>query len=302
MSLRHDTEVITMYDGTGRDRLSLQAWRVMVTELWDYRELIHRLLIRSIAGPLRQSFLGYFWIVLPPLATALIFSILRSAAIVQVPMDGHSMPYLLFALIGATVWGLFTQCVSSATASIAGAGTLVSKIYFPRETLVISSVGTALFNGLVRLLVVALMFVVVGFKPHPAVTTIPLLLLPMILLAIGVGFMLAVLNTMMQDVAKFIEFGFQFGMFLAPTVYPTPSLAAALADSSTPGTNWQLVLYWLHNINPVTHFIHAIHHTIEVGWFSPTPAFTAATILSIFTFLAGWRIFHMCEPLLAERL
>lgn len=299
---RSPHQQVTCYDASGRDRISLAAWRVMVTELWDYRELIHRLLVRSIAGPLRQSFLGYFWIVLPPLATAMIFSILRSAEIVQVPMDGHIMPYMLFALIGATVWGLFTQCVSSATASIANAGTLVSKIYFPRETLVISSVGTALFNGAVRLVVVALMFAVVGFMPHPAALSIPLILLPMVLLAIGVGFLLAILNTMMQDVAKLIEFGFQFGMFLAPTVYPTPSLASALAADTGQGVNWQLVLYWLHTINPVTHFIHAIHHTIEYGWFTPSPAFLASTVLSFLAFLAGWRIFHMCEPLLAERL
>jgi lipopolysaccharide transport system permease protein len=295
-------EQVTIYDATGRDRVSLSAWRVMVMELWDYRELIHRLLVRSIAGPLRQSFLGYFWIILPPLATALIFSVLRSANIVQVPMDGHVMPYVLFALIGATIWGLFTQCVSAATASIANAGTLVSKIYFPRETLVISSVGTALFNGAVRLLVVAVMFVAVGFAPHPAAITIPLILIPMIALAIGLGFMLAILNTMMQDVAKLIEFGFQFGMFLAPTVYPTPSLELALKNAPAHGINWPLVLYWLHTVNPVTHFIHAIHHSIEFGWYVPTTGFLVSTAISFFAFFAGWRVFHICEPLLAERL
>jgi len=295
-------EYTTVYDASGRDRLSIGAWKCMVSEIWEYRELIYRLLMRAVAAPLRQSFLGYLWIVLPPLATALIFSVLRSAQIVMVPMEGHVMPYVLFALIGATIWGLFTQCVSSATASIANAGSLVSKIYFPRETLIISSVGTALFSGVVRMMVVVLMFVVLGFVPHATAMWIPVVMLPMIVFAIGLGFIFSILNTMMQDTARFLEFGFQFGMFLAPTVYPTPSFQAALDHAPATGMNWQLMLYWLHTINPVTHFINATHHLIEYGMFTPSTGFYASVIISVLTLLVGWRLFHICEPLLAERL
>ncbi len=297
MSSSSDSAVapVTVYDSSGRDRISLGAWKVMFRELWGSRELTSRLISRNLSGQFRQSFLGYLWIVLPPIALTVVFSLLRKAQIVNVPMEGHTMPYVLFALIGTTIWGLFTQTTIMATTSIANAGSLVSKIYFPREVLVMSAVGNSLVNVLIRLAVVALTFVLVQYLPHWQAIFAPLTLIPLVALSMGMGLLFAPINTMMNDMSRMLEFVFQFGMFLAPTVYPTPVL-----DMN--GSTWQQALFWLHSINPVSHFIYAFDSLIENGAYVPTFGFIISTLISFLTLAIGWRFFHICEPLLAERL
>jgi len=288
-------EPITIYDASGRDRVSLAAWGSMLRELAQYRELIYRLVFRNVAGQFRQSFLGYVWIALPPVATTVVFSLLRQAQVVNVPMPAGAMPYALFALVGTTLWGLFTQITITATTSIANAGSLVSKIYFPREVLVFSAVGSALINGVIRFAVVALSFLLLSYSPRWQVLFFPLLLVPMIALALGLGLLFAPVNTMMNDMSRLLEFAFQFGMFLAPTIYPTPMLEPGI-------TNWQMALYWLHQLNPVSHFLHAINRLSETGAFALTPGLLVSTLFSFLVLALGWRFFHICEPLLAERL
>lgn len=286
---------VTVYDARGLDRISLRAWRVMFLEMWTSRELIHRLVLRNISGQFRQSLLGYLWIALPPLATTLIFALLKEARIVTVPMEDGRMPYPLFVLVGTTVWGLFTQVASMATTSIAGAGALVSKIYFPREVLVLSAVGNSLVNFLVRLVVVALTFALFMYPPHWQVILAPLYLLPLLAFALGLGLLLAPVNTMVNDTGRMLEFAFQFGMFLAPTVYPTPAIETAT-------TKWEVALFWIHKLNPVSHTIYAVDNLIETGTCTPTPGYIASSVLGFLVLAIGWRFFHVCEPLLAERL
>ena len=116
----------TVYEASAWDRVSLGAWARMFRELASNRELIHRLVFRNFSAQFRQSFLGYLWVAFPPVATTIVFALLRQAQIVNVPMADGAMPYALFALIGTTVWSFFTQVSMMATTSVAYAGTLVS--------------------------------------------------------------------------------------------------------------------------------------------------------------------------------
>lgn len=286
---------VVVYGADASGRLSAGTWLSMFRELWAARELTQRLVLRNFAAQFRQSLLGYVWIALPPVATAAVFSVLRQADVMKVPMSEVGMPYALFALIGTTIWGFFTQLSIMATASISNAGSLVSRVYFPREVLVLSAAGQAVINMVVRIGVVLLSFVLFGYAPHWQAVFAPLLLIPLAVFALGLGLMLAPINTMMNDISRALEFLFQFGMFLAPTVYPTPVLDAS-------STGWQHALFWVHNLNPVSHFIHAINRLIETGTFTATAGLIDATIISFLTLAIGWRFFHVCEPLLAERI
>jgi lipopolysaccharide transport system permease protein len=204
------------------------------------------------------------------------------------------MPYPLYALVGVTVWSAFTLFTLSAVNSISGGGNLVSKVYFPREVLVLSSLGNALINTLIRLAVVVVTFALFRYVPQPSVLLVPLVFLPMIALALGIGMLLAPINTMMNDMAKVMEFLFTFGMFITPAIYRTPDLGGGAWSDD--------VLYWVHTLNPVTHFIEAIRSLIDTGLITMSPGLLASTILSFLMLAIGWRFFHICEPLLAERL
>jgi len=285
----------TTYDASNNDRLSVSAWAGMFGEFWEYRELTWRLMSRNFSAQFRQSFLGYLWVILPPVATTIVFALLRQAQIVNVAMPAGAMPYLLFALIGTTVWSFFTQLTLMATGSIAGAGSLVSKVYFPREVLVVSAAGSAVINFVIRLVVVGLTLLLLRYTPHWQAVLAPLILVPMAALAIGLGLFFAPINTMVSDMGRLLEFAFQFGLFLAPTVYPTPPLA-------TLSGRWESLLFWLHSLNPVSHFLYAMQSLIETGTFAVTRGLAVSTVLSCLVLALGWRFFHICEPLLAERL
>ncbi|MFT5123845.1 MAG: lipopolysaccharide transport system permease protein [Kiritimatiellia bacterium] len=286
---------IIIYNASNEDRLSLRAWPMMFRELVESRELINRLVMRDMASQVRQSFLGYLWILLPPVATTVVFSLLRQANIINVPMADGAMPYALFVLVGTTIWGLFTQTTIMATSSIAISGNLVSKIYFPREILIFSATIRSVINTAIRIVAVVAGFIVFLYPVTWQVIFIPVLLVPIVFFAIGLGLLLAPINTMMHDISRMLELLFQFGMFLAPTVYPTPALASA--DSS-----WKMLLYLAHNVNPVSHTIHAVQHILEHGTVYLDAGFGVATGISFLVFFMGWRFFHACEPLLAERL
>ncbi len=286
---------ITIYDASGRDRLSLGAWRVMVRELLDYQELIFRLVRRAISGQFRQSLLGYLWIVLPPVATALVFNMLQGARVISVTLPDDGMPYALFALVGATAWGYFQQVVSAATSSISSAGPLVSKIYFPREILVFSSAGSAVLNLAIRVAVIVLTCLLMGYHPPWQAWSGLLLFVPLTLLAFGLALLLAPINAIVNDVGRALEFVFQFGLFLVPTVYPTP-------DPAQMTSRWEMLLYWMHVLNPVSHYLYAIQSLMNHGSFPFTAGLQVSMGLSVLVFLIGWRFFHGTEPLLAERM
>jgi lipopolysaccharide transport system permease protein len=295
MSHTPATDLIAVYDASGRDRASLGAWRVMFRELRDYHEIIWRLIASNISGQFKQSFIGYVWIALPPIASTLVFSLLRMAKVVNVPMAEGAMPYALFALLGTTLWGFFAQVTLSAAGSVSSSGNLVSKVYFPREVLVLSSVGSSLVHLTVRAIVLVATFMILRYVPHWQVVFIPLFILPMIILGVGFGMFMAPLNTVMPDIGRILGFLFQFGMFLAPTVYPTPKLGEA--DNA-----WQAGLYYLHSCNPVTHFMHAIQGLIETGTVVFDGGLCGSLLISFLALAVGWRFFHVCEPMLAERM
>jgi lipopolysaccharide transport system permease protein len=286
---------VSVFDASGRDRTSLGAWRVMFRELVDYHEIIWRLIVSNISGQFKQSYIGYIWIALPPVASTLVFSLLRMAKVVNVPMAEGAMPYTLFALLGTTLWGFFSQITLSATGSVSGSGNLVSKVYFPREVLVLASVGNSMVHLTIRLLVLMLTFLLFQYTPHWQVIFFPLFLLPMILLGVGVGLLMAPLNTVMPDVGRIMGFIFQFGMFLAPTVYPTPRITEV-------SNVWQQGLYYVHTLNPVTHFMHAIQSLIDQGTVVFDAGLGVSFALSFLSLAVGWRFFHVCEPMLAERM
>jgi len=267
----------------------------MFLEIRDYRELMYRLVRRAIAGQFRQSILGYLWIVLPPIATAVVFSLLQQARVFNVELPVGTMPYSLFALVGATVWSYFAQITSTATMSLSAAGPLVSKIYFPREILVFSSCGGAVLNLFIRVLVVVLTCLIIGYLPPWQAFAALFLMVPLTALALGFAFFLAPLHAVVNDVGRILEFVFQFGLFIAPTVYPTPDLRSA-------SSAWEVALYWLHILNPVSHYLYAVQDLMNFGTFTLTAGLKATMILSVFIFMGGWRFFHACEPLLAERL
>lgn len=198
--------------------------RGLLRDIWhDFltsRELAWRLLTRNISAQYRQSFLGYFWAFVPPLFTTLVWVFLNSQRILDVGDTG--MPYPLFVLTGSVLWQLFAEALESPLKFVGDSKSMLTKINFPREALILASVGQVIFNFLIRLALLVLVFAVYATLPPLTVLLVPLALIAMVLFGVAIGILLTPLGILYQDVGRAITVGIQAWFFLTPVVYPMP--------------------------------------------------------------------------------
>jgi len=274
-----------VYAPQGEAGTTFAAWQAMGRELWSARELTWRLVWRDLSARYRQSILGYVWAVAPPLVAAATFSWLGRARILRI--DDTGIPYPAFVLLGVTVWQLFATGLALCTQCLVGAGSLVTKLNFPRETLIVAAFGQSIFDFLIRSLLVAIGFAVYGVVPSWTVALVPMALLPLCLLSIGLGFVLALANGVMRDIGQVVAVGLMFWMLLTPVAYP----------AATDGT--RLVLNF---VNPVSPFVIAAQDLTVRGTLSQPVAYSVGVVVSTVVFLLGWRIFHLAASRIAERV
>ncbi len=261
-----------------------KLWPIMFAGVWTYRELLYRMILRDISVRYRQSLLGYVWAVAPQIATATVFAYLASSRVL--PITGVPVPYLAYALWSLAVWNFFASCLSGSTASLAAAGQMVTKVNFPKELLVIAPVGTACFDFLVRLLPVAAAFAWLGVRPFPLAFLLPILLIPLALFGIGLGFFFSLGNLVLRDVGNAVGMLLTFGMFLTPVLYPPPTTDP---------------LYLINFLNPLSPLVTATQQAMFQGFFSSASLWGVYSTVSLVTFLVGWRFFYLVLPRIAER-
>ena len=273
----------TIYTPHGHLGMGVEAWREMFAELVSSRELTWRFFMRDISARYRQSVFGYLWAILPALLTTATFTWLNRTNVL--PVKGTILPYPVFVLLGMSVWQLFATGLTNATQSLVNAGSLISKIGFPRETLVISAFGQSVFDFLVRIALLAAAFALYHVMPAPTVLLIPVMLVPLCLLTLGLGFLFALINGVLRDMGQMVTFALMFGMFLTPVVYPAQGMKS-----------------WLMTLNPVSPFVVAAQDLTTRGHLTQPGAYLWASLFSAVVFMLSWRIFHLTEPRIAERI
>jgi lipopolysaccharide transport system permease protein len=269
----------------GHAGLGLAVWRDMVQELIASRELTWRLFLRDFSARYRQSVLGYLWAVVPVLVTVATFTWLNRARVL--PIAGTSLPYPVFVLLGMTIWQLFAGGLTGATQSLVNAGSLITKINFPRETLVLAAFGQSVFEFIVRAALVAAAFLLYRVTPCWTVILIPLAMLPLCLFTLALGFVFSLLNGVLRDAGQMITFLLTFWMFLTPVVYPAPTQGAKTL---------------INVLNPVSPFVIATQDLTSRGYLTQPGNFAIGCLVSMAAFLLAWRIFHLTETRIAERI
>ena len=275
---------ITIYSIDLQDRRALASWLNMAKNLYGARELVWRLAYRDIAVRYRQSILGYIWAILPPLVTVAIFAFLLQRRVFDV--GATTMPYVVYALWSLTVWQFFSGCLVNCTNSLVNAGTLVTKINFPKEALVFASIGQAVLEFMIRLVPVAAVMAWYGFVPSIQALWIPLVLLSVVMMALGVGFLLSILNLVLRDAGNALTMILTFATFLAPVFYPPP-------------TAWPFTL--VNVLNPFSPLLIATQDLMTGEGLSYPVMLFVMFGFSIVLFLTGWKVFCITMPKIAER-
>jgi lipopolysaccharide transport system permease protein len=290
LNQRNSTSSITMdaekfeteYTPHGVRRNGAAGWKVMVNELSESFRLIPLFTARDITVRYRHSVLGYFWAVAPQLMTVGVFAFLHASQVL--PMGRTRIPYMAYAVWGISVWQLFAGCLSGCTASLISGGSLVTKLNFPKETLVIAALGPPVFDFFIRLVPVIAIFIGCGVMPSLSAVLIPVLLLPVISLALGLGFILSIANLVVRDTGNAVGTILGVGMFLTPVLYPPP-------------VRWPF--YLVNFLNPLSPLLTATQDLIADGTVAHPELFAAACFISLALCLGGWRTFRLSLPRVA---
>jgi lipopolysaccharide transport system permease protein len=252
-------------------------------EIWEYRELLYFLTKRELQIRYKQSLVGVGWAVLQPLTMAFIFA-LFFGRLAKVPSEG--LPYPVFALAGLVPWFFFSQSVSGAATSLVSDSMLVSKIYFPRAVIPIAKVLSLLIDLAIAMVVLLVFVLIYGVAIQPtAPLVIPFLMLAVVV-ALGVGLLLAPLNVRYRDVTVAVPLILQFWLFASPIVYP-----ASLITGS-----WQ----YLYAVNPMVSVINGVRWAL-LGAPAPEPLAVAISAVSAIAILVAAVVyFRRNERFLAD--
>lgn len=191
-------------------------------DIWEYRELLYFLTWRDIKVRYKQTALGALWAIIQPFFTMVVFS-LFFGRLAKIPSDG--VPYPLFAYAALVPWTFFANGLSQSSNSLVGSANLITKVYFPRLIIPVSSVISGLIDFAIAFTVFIGMAIYYGIYPTMSVILLPFLLLLGLITALGAGLWLSALNVKFRDVRYIIPFLTQFWLFATPIAYPSSLLS-----------------------------------------------------------------------------
>ena len=203
---------------------------INLKELLQYKDLITMFVKRDFKTLYKQTILGPLWIIINPLLTTIMFTIVFGN-IANISTDG--MPQILFYMLGTTVWTYFSTCLTKTSATFTGNAAIFGKVYFPRLVTPISIVVSGLINFAVQFVMFLgfmIYYYIIGDPvcPNIYILMTPLLLVQLALLSLGFGVIISSLTTKYRDLAILVTFGVQLWMYATPVVYPASQIGGKL--------------------------------------------------------------------------
>jgi lipopolysaccharide transport system permease protein len=207
--LMDDTPVVLIQPRKGWLSFELKA-------VYQYRELLYFLVWRDILIRYKQAAIGVAWVVLQPLLTMVIFTVIFGQ-FAKLPSDG--LPYTVFSFTALLPWNYFAQAISRSGISVVSNANLISKIYFPRLIVPISGALGPLVDFAISFVILLGMMAWYGIAPTWGILTLPFFTLLAVVTAVAVSLFLSALNVKYRDVGHAIPFLVQFWMYASPVVY-----------------------------------------------------------------------------------
>ena len=280
IELAHQPETIYIKPVTGLAALNLR-------DLWMYRELIYFMIWRDIKVRYKQTMLGAAWAIIQPILTMLVFNFIFNGGITKVTTDSN-IPYPIFSYTALLPWGLFTAALNNASRSLTSNQNMVTKIYFPRLVLPLSSVLGGLVDFAIAFVILIFMMLYYKVTPTAAIWTLPLFLLLTIVAALGVALWLAALNVQYRDVNYVLPFLTQFWLFITPVAY----------SASVISQKWQLV----YAINPMAGVVNGFRWALLGANTGPGPQMWISVGVSLLVLVGGLFYFRNMEKTFADTI
>lgn len=256
---------------------------INLKELVQYKDLIVMFVKRDFKTMYKQTILGPLWIIINPLMTTLMFTIVFGN-IANISTDG--MPQIVFYMLGTTVWTYFSSCLTKTSSTFTGNAAIFGKVYFPRLVTPISTVISGLINfGVQFLMFLGFMayFMIKGspIEPNLWILITPLLLVQLAALALGFGIIISSMTTKYRDLAVLVTFGVQLWMYATPVVYPASQIGGKLKT--------------LMMLNPVSPIVESFRYAFLGSGSIPWNYLGISVVTTLVVLFAGVVLFSRVE-------
>ncbi|MEM9365521.1 MAG: ABC transporter permease [Planctomycetota bacterium] len=264
------------------------GWQLVdLAELWRHRELIWMLALRDIKVKYRQTVVGIVWAIIQPLMTMLVFGVLFHL-IRGRPTTGD-VPFAVTSLCGLVPWQLFAGTLTQSTSSLVVNQNLITKVYFPRVALPLSTLAVGMVDFALAFVILLLTIFIYGVVPTVAVVALPLMIVLVLLTSMAFGLWLSALNALYRDVQYAIPFFVQMGFFVSPVVYEMNAVIPS---------QWQ----WVYSLNPMVGVLEGFRWAL-LGMESPPIASMLLSTVGVGIMLFGGLLyFRLMERQFADRI
>ena len=270
----------------------------------QYRELFVNLTQRELKGKYKRTVLGQLWSLANPLALMVVYTLVFAFIIRVGPEIGNPSGldvFPLWLLCGLLPWIFFSNVVQQAMGSLLTNESLIKKVYFPRNVLVLSNAAALALNWGIEMLVLVAALMIAG--AFAAVLWLPLVVLFMLLLtafSVGIALLLSIANVYFRDTQYFVTILLQLGLYLTPVIYPI-SLVDVQSDRLGPGP-LGITFGDVYRVNPIQHFVGAFRSLLYDNTWPRLDDTIACVVWAAVALAIGWVVFQRHERRLAEIL
>jgi lipopolysaccharide transport system permease protein len=254
-----------------------------IRELWEYRDLLWLLTVRQVSVRYKQTVIGVAWVLLQPLVAMTIFTVIFGYF---AKLSSNGMPYPVFAYSALIMWNLFSEGLSRAGTSLIADEKLITKVYFPRLIIPLSAVGSAWIDFAVSLFVLFPLILFYGLHPSTSLLLLPVAMILTMVLAAGVGMMLAALNVRYRDFQYTIPFLLQVWLYASPVVYSAQIVPESVRS-----------LYYL---NPMVGLIELSRYAVTGQGTVDLQGLGISAVAAIALFILGSTVFRWVERSFAD--
>lgn len=260
------------------------SFAAQIAELWSYRELLRILIWREFKVRYRQTLLGAGWILLQPLMTMIVMSMIFG---VMLRVPSHGVPYPVFVLSALLPWNFFASSITRACHSLLSNAHIITKIYFPRILIPMAAVLAGLLDLLVCMTLLAGLLLVYGVSPSLRLLFLIPLILVLALVALAFSLWASAANVRYRDLSFVVPFVTQIWMYLTPVIYPLDLVPARFR--------------FLIEINPMTAVVSAFRWAVTGDEIPCRPLVAAMSLgLSGLLLLGGVMFFRRVDRKAAE--
>jgi lipopolysaccharide transport system permease protein len=263
----------------------LSTVRDMLTDLWAARELAWRLFVRDINAQCRTSFIGVLWKFVPPIITAIGFTLAKETKIFNV--GATEIPYPAYVMLSMVLWQTFQEAMQAPLKALQNSKSILGRINFPREALILAKISEVIFNFGIKMILIVGIFVYFNLTVTSAVLLAPLGVLSLLVLGLCFGILLAPLSLISDDIGRTVTAVQSFWIFLTPIVYPLPhsGLFATVVG-----------------LNPVTPLLMTTREFATGVTISDPVGFIVVSIAATLGLCLSWLVFRLSMPRVIERL